>query len=224
VRRALGALTLALALALALASACGGAKLEATAQANASGVEARADAKATAPKVEEAAADETDEPEPSAPPPDAAREGPSMATLPGFRLLSDGRSRVTVQLTGGSTSVEESNADQRHVYKLRGVRVPEKVNRMVLPTGHFETPVQSVQLVQVDGDADLVIDMRAAAKPTRTKLRRNALGSVLIVEFPKVANVAVPKEPSRRRQPPDASIDFSSEPLNDDGAEVEAIE
>ena len=62
-----------------------------------------------------------------------------VATLPGFRMLDGGVSRVFVEVTG-KTTVKEARRRGLLIYRLKGVRVPERVNRLALPTSHFKYP------------------------------------------------------------------------------------
>jgi hypothetical protein len=106
-----------------------------------------------------------------------------IMTMPGFRAFSDGSSRVYVQISGRAKVTEKSVKGQLR-YHLSGVTVPERVNRMALPTAHFPTPVAKAFVAQVDGGADLVIVLRARTQP-KVRLRKQAGGVTLSVDFPR---------------------------------------
>jgi hypothetical protein len=108
----------------------------------------------------------------------------ALATMPGFRLMRDGSSSVYVEVLG-RVPVQQSRTQQRMVIHLPGVKVPEKVNKMDLPTTHFKnTPVGRVVLVQRNEDADLVIELRAPS-PSRTRVNQSDSGTVVRIDFPR---------------------------------------
>ncbi|MBI4700096.1 MAG: hypothetical protein HY744_02840 [Deltaproteobacteria bacterium] len=129
---------------------------------------------------------ETPAPEAAGGAPDAG--APVVATLPGFRMLRSGRSRVFVELSAPAT-VRESIAAGRLTYRLAAVRVPARVNQLALPTDYFSTPVARVRLLQVAEDAELVIELRASTR-REVHLRPAARGVVLTVDFPKHEGLA----------------------------------
>ncbi len=88
-----------------------------------------------------------------------------VATLPSFRVLPDGRTRIVVRVTG-NIDVGEARTDLRAVYLLRGVGTIARENRLPLLTSYFRSPVTRVELVQQDSGVGLVIDLREAAAPT----------------------------------------------------------
>lgn len=145
---------------------------------------------APSPDLEDEPAPRWEEAEPSTGP-RAARalesparwDGPPTATYPGFRVFDDGTSRVFIEIAGGDVSVEESAKNGVFRYRFRGVRVPERVNRLPLPTGHFETPVSLVEVAQIGDDAELVIHLRYRSRP-HARLEQSASGTVLSVDFP----------------------------------------
>jgi hypothetical protein len=108
--------------------------------------------------------------------------GVAMATLPGFRMFRDGTSRVFVEVSA-DVPVKETRAAGVLTYRFQGVVVPEKVNRLDLPTQYFKTPVSRVRMVKVDNDAELIIELRSETKP-KTRLRKDQAGTVLSVDFP----------------------------------------
>ncbi len=104
-------------------------------------------------------------------------------TLPGFRMFEDGTSRVFMEVSA-DVPVSESKNHWQLSYRFAGVRVPERVNRLPIPTTHFKSPVSLVQVLQVGDDAELRITLRQDTKP-RTRLKRGNGGTVLSVDFPK---------------------------------------
>jgi hypothetical protein len=100
-------------------------------------------------------------------------------------MFRDGSSRVFVEI-GGDVAVDEARGDGQLVYTLRQVRVPDKVNLFDLPTTYFRTPVSRVRLVQLEGDAQLIIELRQAAH-SKMHLQKSSAGTVLSVDFPAVA-------------------------------------
>jgi len=110
----------------------------------------------------------------------------ALVTLPGFRMTRGGGSRVFVEISS-NVQVKEIRAPGKITLRLSGVTVPERVNMMDLPTMHFPTPVGRVRLVQVDKDAELIIELRS---PSQSKLRVNqsAGGTVVSVDFPKLGD------------------------------------
>jgi hypothetical protein len=111
-----------------------------------------------------------------------------VATLPSFRVLPDGRTRIVVRVSG-NIDVGEARTDLRAVYLLRGVGTIARENRLPLLTSYFRSPVTRVELVQQDSGVGLVIDLREAAAPT---FRVEAVpgGMELVVELPKPRETA----------------------------------
>jgi len=108
--------------------------------------------------------------------------GEPTATFPGFRMFPDGTSRVFVEVSA-DVPVKETRTAGVLTYRFKGVRVPERVNRLDLPTQYFKTPVSRVRMVKVDDDAELIIELRSETKP-KTRLRKDEAGTVLSVDFP----------------------------------------
>ena len=111
--------------------------------------------------------------------------GGPTATLPGFRLFTDGSSRVFLEVSG-HVAVKETASEGLLAYRFQGVRVPERVNRLALPTQHFSTPVTYVQVRQAGSDAELLVHLRRAVKP-KVHLKRSEASTVLSVDFPRYA-------------------------------------
>ncbi len=117
-------------------------------------------------------------------------KGQPTATLPGFRILGDGRSRVFVEISG-AVPVREATAEGVIFYRFSNVHVPERVNRLSLPTTYFPTPITRVRMVQVEQDADLIIELRRRTK-AKSKVRTTEFGTVLSVDFPKYSPLVGP--------------------------------
>ena len=115
---------------------------------------------------------------------DAPVTGP-IATYPGFRMLDGGGSRVFVTLSK-KLAVTEHKAEGKLTYRIQGARVPTANNRRALITTFFSTPVSRAELVERDGDVDLVIEVRSAGAP-QFRIVENDKGAELQVDFPKVA-------------------------------------
>jgi hypothetical protein len=109
--------------------------------------------------------------------------GQPEVTFPGFDVLPDGRSVVTVQVSG-NTDVTEQKSEGRLVYFLRGVSVPEKVNRLPLVSTNFASQVARVEVQPADGGANVIIELREAAAPTHTLAKIDG-GTLLTVVLPK---------------------------------------
>lgn len=106
----------------------------------------------------------------------------ATVTLPGFSMFEDGTSRVFIEVSA-DVPVSESKNQLMLAYRFAGVTVPERVNRLPIPTTHFKTPVALVQVIQVDGAAELRITLRQDTEP-KTRLKRTSGGTVLSVDFP----------------------------------------
>ncbi len=114
---------------------------------------------------------------------DVVRSGQPTVTYPGFEVLPDGKSVLTVQVSG-NVEVTEQKADGRLVYFVKGAAVPYKVNRLPLVTTNFATQVSRVQLEQVDGGANVIVELREPATPTHDVSKIEG-GTLLSVIFPK---------------------------------------
>ncbi len=100
-------------------------------------------------------------------------------------MLDGGGSRVFVTLSK-KVGVTEHKAQGKLTYRIQGVRVPTRTNRLPLVTTFFSTPVSRAELVERDGDVDLVIDLRTAAA-AQFRVVENDKGAELQVDFPKLA-------------------------------------
>jgi len=145
--------------------------------------------------------------------PGAAEGGGTTITFSGFQVFEDGRSRLTVHMTG-SAAVEASYAGKKAEYLLRGVRIPVRNNKNALLTRHFASVVTSVRFVadsppkgrargKKTGSPDtrLIVEMREAVRPTH-RMDKAADGStLLVVDFPRPST---PPPPEPDPAPPTA--------------------
>lgn len=115
--------------------------------------------------------------------------GTPIATYPSFRLLDDGSTRVTLEVTR-KVAVTEHKAKGRVVYSFAGAAVPGSNTRLALPTGFFHTPVERVEAVGQGDGVDLVIELREDVQPTYRLLDTPRGSSVLQVDFPRPAGDA----------------------------------
>lgn len=109
--------------------------------------------------------------------------GPPVVNYPGFDVLPDGRSVITVQVRG-PFQVGEQRAEGRIIYVLTGVAVPERVNRLPMLTQHFPTQVSSVTVEQTLAGANLIIDLREQSSST-FKVTQNEAGNLLTIVLPR---------------------------------------
>jgi hypothetical protein len=117
-------------------------------------------------------------------PPDPVRPGIPTVTFPGFEVLPDGRSVITVQSTG-PTSVSEQKAEGRLIYTLQGVAVPYKVNKLPLVTTNFPTQVSRVEVDQISGGgANVIIDLREPSTATFATSKIEG-GTLLTITLPR---------------------------------------
>lgn len=103
--------------------------------------------------------------------------GPPTATYPGFRVLPGGDALIRVEVTK-VVDVEEKQSPNVVVYRLKGARAPEKVNRLPLIAQHFPTRVSQVTLQQAGEDLDVVIELREPAKPEHRVIE--SLGQMIL--------------------------------------------
>ncbi len=123
--------------------------------------------------------------------------GPPVVNYPGFEVLRDGSSVVSLQVRG-PVQVAEQRVEGRIVYSLSGVAVPERVNRLPLVTQYFATQVTSVTVEQTTGGANLVLELREPATSTFA-LKQNEAGTLLTIVVPRSEKYGVRKtdEPTK---------------------------
>ncbi|MDC3961680.1 hypothetical protein [Polyangium jinanense] len=106
-----------------------------------------------------------------------------VASSPSFQILASGVSRVWIEVSE-KVDVTEHKAEGRIAYRLKGVVVPTRTNRLPLETMFFQTPVGRVLLVELDdGDVDLVVELKQPSTPSY-KLVETEGGVTLQVDFP----------------------------------------
>lgn len=145
--------------------------------------------------------------------------GPSVVSYPGFEVLPDGRSVVTVQVRG-PVNITEQKAEGRIVYVLSGVAVPDKVNTLPLLTQHFPSQVTSVTIEQTPGGALLLIDLREPSKST-FKVHQNEAGNLVTISLPRSerwGSTDPANDPTNFEQPTE-STDTSSDFVEDSSAD-----
>ncbi len=146
---------------------------------------------------------------PSAPPPanttPSADSGPPIVTYPGFEVLPDGRSVVSVTMRG-NVPVSQQSGQGRVVFALSGVSVPDKVNRLPLLTQHFPTQISAITVEQATGGANLVIELREPSQPS-FKVSQLDNTTMLTVVFPKSEQWSSKTGPAA---PPAAAADSSA--------------
>ncbi|MDI1483241.1 hypothetical protein [Polyangium sp. y55x31] len=110
-----------------------------------------------------------------------------VASSPSFQILAGGVSRVWVEISQ-KVDVTEHKAEGRIAYRMKGVVVPTRTNRLPLETMFFQTPVGRVLLTELDdGDVDLVIELKQPSTPSH-KLVESEGGVTLQVDFPAPAS------------------------------------
>lgn len=109
----------------------------------------------------------------------------AIATFPGFRMLEGNASRVFLEVSR-KVVITEHKAEGRIAYRMQGVGVPTRTNRLALITTFFRSPVGRVQLVEGDDHLDLVIELRTPSQATH-RLVESEGGVVLEVDFPAMA-------------------------------------
>ncbi len=120
-----------------------------------------------------------------------------MVNYPGFEVVRDGSSVVSIQVRG-PVQVTEQRVEGRIVYSLSGVAVPERVNRLPLVTQYFATQVTSVTVEQTTGGANLVLELREPSTSTFS-LKQNEAGTLLTIVVPRSEKYGVRRtdEPSK---------------------------
>ena len=121
----------------------------------------------------------------------------AIATFPGFRMLDGNASRVFLEVSR-KVVITEHKAEGRIAYRMQGVGVPTRTNRLALVTTFFRSPVGRVQLVEGDDHLDLVIELRTPSQATH-RLVESEGGVVLEVDFPAMAgDTTAAVNPSRQ--------------------------
>lgn len=106
-----------------------------------------------------------------------------LATYPGFRMLPDGTSRLSVRISK-PVDVKVTRAPGRVVFFLPGVQIGIRNNTHPLITTHFNTPVSVAQLKRDKDGAELIVELRERVEPTH-KLVKAPDGMVLEVMLPR---------------------------------------
>lgn len=137
-----------------------------------------------------------------------------MVSSPGFRMLSDGSSRVEVSVLG-SPKVLQYQVPGAVVYVFQHAMVPVHNNQNPLVTRFFNTPVADARLRQVGQDVHLIVELRAQAMPQArvVELVPNKV-LALQVDFPPgnywTEPVADPARGRRARSSPASTSPYSA--------------
>jgi hypothetical protein len=153
-----------------------------------------------------------------------------VATLPGFEMLSDGGSRLFVQLSQQVEVAEKKGSTQpprkakgkpaagggAHptiTYVLKGAHVLRRNNQNALVTVHFNTPVMRARLVPAGRDVRFVVDLRADATPAWKMVQAKDNTAILQIDFPKgeFLNGAAPPPLEPEAVAPDAPSDTDTQ-------------
>jgi len=139
-------------------------------------------------------------PAPATARPAVRRAGGPQATFPGFEQLSDGGSRLFVQLSQ-TVQVEQRVAPGAVTYVLKGAHLRVHNDTNALVTVHFNTPVLRARLMPSGSDLLFVVELRSAVTPT-FKLQDNTdKTSTLTIDFPKGDFLAGDGNEDRPAQP-----------------------
>lgn len=111
----------------------------------------------------------------------AAPKDRAEASFIGFRQLTTTRALVYVELNR-PVDAQQTGTGRTLEFLLPDTRVPLRNNRRPLLAGHFDSPVQSAQLVTSGRAVKLVIQLREDAVPS-TRLVKTSLGATLEVEI-----------------------------------------
>lgn len=111
-----------------------------------------------------------------------ADDGPAV-TFMGYQAFPDKTSRIFVHITQKpALSVQEQPG--RIVFTLQGSRILSRNNKNPLNLEHFATPAKRAQLVEREGDVDVIIELKREVE-TRHRVVDNEQGGVsLHVDFP----------------------------------------
>lgn len=107
-----------------------------------------------------------------------------QAKGPEFELVSDGSSRISVQLSR-KVDVLVHGSRRRYIYDLPNVQVAVANDLNPLITTHFATPLKDVRLVSHQKGARLVVDLRESVAPQYSMKDIKGGGMLLEVVLPK---------------------------------------
>jgi len=124
-------------------------------------------------------------------------KGPPVATFVGFRELGSGSVLVFVELTK-EVAVEPVQKGRVLEYRMAGTKVTLRNNRNPLLASHFDSVVESAQLVPDGKSVKLVIKLRRDADAL-ARVERHAQGATLKIELTARAPAQAPA--AARTQP-----------------------
>ena len=108
---------------------------------------------------------------------------PPQVTWPGFQMLTQGRSRVFLQLTSKAETAVESRSNQV-VMILKNAQIAGRNNRRPLETRFFNTPVSRAWLKKRGADIALIIELRANALPNISAQQASTGYYFVFLDFP----------------------------------------
>jgi hypothetical protein len=108
----------------------------------------------------------------------------ARAVLPGFETLSDGSTRLFVELSHPAT-YETKTEDNRLIYVLKDTVVERRNNCNPLVTVDFNTAVASARLVPHGKDVWFLVTLRVKAEPVVTMDAAEGTAAVFHVAFAK---------------------------------------
>jgi len=111
--------------------------------------------------------------------------GPPIASHAGFRMLPNGDSVVTVEVSQ-KVPVQERKDARVLIYRLQGASAPERVSRMPLIAHHFGSRVAQVRLRNEGDDLELVIELRQAVPNPKHEILMTDGGMLLEIVIPKL--------------------------------------
>jgi len=114
----------------------------------------------------------------------------TQAKGPEFAMVSDGSSRITVQLSRKVEVVAQGNR-KRFTYDLPNVQVAVANDMNPLITTHFSTPLQDARLIPQKKGARLIVDLRESITPLYSIRDSSGGGAILEVVLPKSLHKAV---------------------------------
>lgn len=136
-----------------------------------------------------------------------------VVSAPGFQMLSNGGSRVEVNVLGRPKVLQYVTSGAL-VYVFQNAMVPLRNNQNALVTRFFNTPVADARLRQVGHDVHLTVDLRAQATP-QARIIELVPGKVLSlqVDFAPGAYFTDPiVDPARGRRTPPGPANTPSRP------------
>jgi len=111
--------------------------------------------------------------------------GPPVASHAGFRMLPNGDSVVTVEVSQ-KVPVHASKDQRVLTYRLQGASAPNRVSRMPLIAHHFNSRVAQVRLRNQGDDLDLIIELRQPVNDAQHEILMTDGGMLLEIVIPRL--------------------------------------